>query len=135
MKPIGQFDGNKRETYLPTRHISFLHLGDVHFPDLLATPPLADHKDRGMSAAMVGAVSSTRIVEIGREITRIRQEQVNLVAIAQTGDLTTRGDVPGYEACLKFLHNALQLSDSAYWGKSENCLWFRETTTSTAVKL
>lgn len=100
---------------MPTRHISFLHLGDVHFPDLLAAKPLADHKDKGMSAAMAGVVSSTRIVEIGREITRIQKEQVNLVAIALTGDLTTRGDVPGYESCLRFLHKALQLSDRTYW--------------------
>ena len=119
---------------MPTRNISFLHLGDVHFPDLIATQPLADHKDKGMSAAMVGAVSSTRIVEISKEITRIQKEQINLVAIALTGDLTTRGDVPGYESCLKFLHKALQLSDMRT-GKTGGFLLYPETTTLTAVEL
>lgn len=100
---------------MPVRHVSFLQLGDVHFPDLLKALPLADHKDKGMSPAMVGVVSSSRIAEITRGISQIRREEEKLVAIVLTGDLTTRGDVPGYEACLNFLHGALQLSDSAYW--------------------
>jgi 3',5'-cyclic AMP phosphodiesterase CpdA len=100
---------------LPIRHLSFLHLGDIHYPDLISTSPLVDHKDKGLSTATVGAVSSTRIADIARGITRIRTEEKNLVAIVLTGDLTTKGSVPGYRECLTFLHGALQSSDIAYW--------------------
>lgn len=82
---------------------------------MLKARALVDHKDKGMSEAMVGAVGSSRIAEISRGIARIRQDEGNLVAIVLNGDLTTRGDVPGYEACLTFLHGALQLSDREYW--------------------
>lgn len=100
---------------MPIRHVSFLHLGDVHYPDLIARSPLVDHKDRGLSTAIVGAVSSTRIADIARGITRIRSEEKNLVAIVLTGDLTTKGSISGYKECLTFLHGALQLSDVNYW--------------------
>jgi 3',5'-cyclic AMP phosphodiesterase CpdA len=100
---------------LPTRHVSFLQLGDVHFPDLVSSRPLADQKDAGFSSGMVDVVSSTRIAEITRGINLIKQDEPSLVAVVLTGDLTTRGDGPGYEACLKFLYSALKLSDHAYW--------------------
>ncbi len=101
--------------YLPISHISFLQLGDVHYPDLLKASPLADHKDPGLSSATVGAVSSSRIADITRGIIRILGEEKNLVAVVLTGDLTTRGNVPGYKDCLAFLHGALQLADTVYW--------------------
>lgn len=99
---------------MPTSYISFLQLGDVHFPDLLKSPPLADVKDKGFSTAMTSSISSNRIAEIVREINKVK-EQEDLVAIILTGDLTTRGNTSGYEECLNFLHGALQLSDSLYW--------------------
>lgn len=100
---------------MPTKSVSFLQLGDVHYPDLHKARLLVDHKDKGMSAAMVGAISSSRIADITRGLARVRQEEEQIVAIAMTGDLTTAGDVSGYEACLNFLNGALQLSDHAYW--------------------
>jgi hypothetical protein len=100
---------------LSISYVSFLHLGDVHYPDLVSRLPLVDHKDRGISTATVGAISSTRVADISRGISRILKEELNLVAVVLTGDLTTKGDVPGYKECLTFLHGALQLSDEEYW--------------------
>lgn len=97
-------------------HISFLQLGDVHYPDLLASPQLVDHKDKGISLAMVGTIGASRIGEISREINRVRQNESELVAIVLNGDLTTKGDPDGYESCLSFLHKALNVSDLKYWG-------------------
>lgn len=79
---------------MPISHISFLQLGDVHYPELLTEKPLADHKDQGLSTAQVSAVSSSRIAEITRGIIRARTEEKNLVAVVLTGDLTAR------EVCL-----------------------------------
>jgi len=101
---------------LPTNKVlSFLQLGDVHYPDLVKTAPVVDHKDKGMSLAMVSAISSTRISEISRSIARVMSDEDDLIAIVLNGDLTTRGDMPGYEACLNFLQGALQLSNDSYW--------------------
>ncbi|WP_425252431.1 metallophosphoesterase family protein [Janthinobacterium sp. NFX145] len=100
---------------MPISHVSFLHLGDVHYPDLILRSQLVDHKDQGLAAATVGAVSSTRIADIARGINRIRAEEKNLVAIVLTGDLTTKGNIAGYKDCLTFLHRTLQLSDVDYW--------------------
>lgn len=100
---------------MPTSCISFLHLGDVHYPELLKARPLADHKDKGLSPAMVNTLSSSRVTEIMRGISQIRKEETNLVAVVMNGDLTTIGDVSGYKDCLTFLHNALQISDHVYW--------------------
>lgn len=100
---------------MPIRHISFLQLGDVHYPDLLTELPLADHKDRGLSPAQVSAVSSSRIAEITRGIIRARSDEQNLVAVVLTGDLTSKGNLPGYQDCLSFLHGALQIGDLGYW--------------------
>ncbi len=96
-------------------YVSFLHLGDVHYPDLISRSPLVDHKDKGLSTATVGAVSSTRVADIARGVSRVLKEEQNLVAVVITGDLTTKGDVPGYKECVTFLHSALQLSDEKYW--------------------
>jgi 3',5'-cyclic AMP phosphodiesterase CpdA len=96
------------------RHVSFLQLGDVHYPDLL-TVKTADHKDKGISSALAEAVGPSRIAAITRGISQVRADEKNLVAIVLNGDLTTRGDVGGYEACLTFLHGALELSDQEYW--------------------
>ena len=100
---------------MPISHVSFLHLGDIHYPDLILRSQVVDHKDQGMSTATVGAVSSTRIADIARGINRIRTEEKNLVAIVLTGDLTTKGNISGYKDCLSFLHRTLQLSDMDYW--------------------
>lgn len=98
-----------------TSYISFLQLGDIHYPDLVKTHPLVDHKDKGISTLMASAVSSSRVAEITRGINQIRQDEANLVAVILTGDLTTKGNNSGYKECLTFLHGALQLSDEKYW--------------------
>lgn len=100
---------------LRTSCISFLQLGDIHYPELIKARPLADLKDKGLSEDMISAISSSRIAEVMRGVNQVRRDEVNLVAVVLSGDLTTIGDVDGYRDCLTFLHNALQLADSSYW--------------------
>lgn len=98
-----------------TRCVSFLQLGDIHYPELLKARPLVDAKDKGLSADMIGAVSSSRITEVMRGINQVRKDEASLVAVVLTGDLTTIGNVVGYKDCLTYLHAALQATDHTYW--------------------
>jgi len=100
---------------LLTTCISFLQLGDIHYPELVKAAPLVDPKDKGLSGAMIGALSSSRVAEVMRGINQARKADDNLVAVVLTGDLTTIGDLSSYKDCLTFLHNTLQLSDATYW--------------------
>lgn len=100
---------------LSTRQISFLHLGDIHYPDLLGAAPLVDHKDQGVSGGAVQAIASSRIAEIAREVDRIRRTEVDLAAVIQTGDLTSKGNEDGYRKCLSFLRSVLKIEDAGYW--------------------
>ena len=105
----------KREQTLPAECLSFLHLGDIHFPELMNAHLLADHKDKGISNELAGRIGSTRLAEISRGMEEIRKNELRLVAIISTGDLTTKGDLAGYRDCLNFLGGALNLSDDKYW--------------------
>jgi 3',5'-cyclic AMP phosphodiesterase CpdA len=82
---------------------------------MLAADPLADHKDRGISAAAANVVSSSRMADVVRRISLVRQKEPELTAILLCGDLTTKGCLDGYKSCLNFLRQSLLLSDQEYW--------------------
>lgn len=97
------------------RTISLVHIGDVHYPDLLSEGPLADVKDRGLAPTKVDALVSTRVAEVTRALRDAVFASPDVRAVIHTGDLTTRGDISGYESGLRFLESALHLGDSSKW--------------------
>jgi predicted phosphodiesterase len=95
--------------------ISVIQVGDVHYPDLLTAPTLADVKDDGLCPSKVDAISSTRIAEIARSLQETLVSHPNISAVVLCGDITTRGKLDGYRNGLTFLQSALKLGDADIW--------------------
>lgn len=79
-----------------------LQVGDLHYPEWRTLPNRTDLKDKGFSSTLATSISSASIQVVLRRIAkRVYERSYDYVCLV--GDLTTNGDLPGYEAALKQL--------------------------------
>lgn len=95
--------------------IRLLQLGDIHFPDAKAAAQAVDNKDAGIPSNLVQAISFNGLEQVIREILRVREGANQPLGLLLCGDLTTGGDVAGYEDCLKYLAKSLEIDDASVW--------------------
>lgn len=89
------------------KRIRILQLGDVHLPDHQSMT-IADLQDDNFPPRLTDAISPSRLQAVLRKASeRIRDAE----CIALCGDLTSRGDRKGYEACIDYLIEALDLHE------------------------
>ncbi len=86
--------------------LKVLHIGDIHFPDA-RDESLSDIADPGFPTAVAGLTRLKPLMLVARKLTAVLDEKPH--ALLFTGDLTSRGDTVGYELCLKYLNDILNL--------------------------
>lgn len=80
---------------LPT--LSFLHIGDVHWPGLLQSKSALDLKDKGFSPGVSQRITTDPATVVRR---RLLVEIPKTDAVLLMGDLTTKGELDAYQAFL-----------------------------------
>ena len=85
--------------------IRILHLGDVHYDEAKQISSM-DLKDPNVPVSVIEAATIKPLQAVVRAVTKI-----SLDGIAIAGDLTTNGDLGVYKDCVRFLTEALNLSE------------------------
>lgn len=92
--------------------------GDVHYPDAKSGSALADIKDKAMPPPFVDAVVPHKLQNVIRALTKLCQPNKHgerLNGILFCGDLTSIGDGSGYQECVEYLNNVLELTNANVW--------------------
>src|SRR5260221_1390869 len=82
-----------------------LHIGDIHYPDA-CSERLADVKDSGFPAHLAESSSLKPLELVVRRL--LSEIESGYDGILFSGDLTCRGDIGGYEECLRYLLPAIE---------------------------
>lgn len=90
--------------------INFIHIGDIHFPDNY-NKHILDHKDKGLGTEFVESISPNPFQKVSRELARV-YGKCDVRAVLFSGDLTSRGNVSGYEACVDHFVKLLAIDDA-----------------------
>ena len=88
--------------------IRILQIGDVHFPEGMSQAASADIKDDGVAESLTKNITSGTFIESVRRMVEVA-ETGNVDFLAFMGDLTSRGDLSQYSACVKYLSNLLRM--------------------------
>ena len=84
-------------------------MGDVHFPDGMNQSASADIKDDGISESLTGSITSSTFIESAQRMIQVAEsEKIDFIAFM--GDLTSRGNLRQYTACVEYFHNLLRLN-------------------------
>jgi hypothetical protein len=98
--------------------VSVIQMSDVHYPD--TSERSVDWKDKGFPLTLGTAISVHPLQTVLRELLNVvGAKKDSLAALLFCGDLTSEGDLEGYQRCLEHLDQALQLSQSAVWSKNQ----------------
>jgi hypothetical protein len=97
------------------KSIKLLLVGDIHYPDVKSALAIADYKDTAYPSDLAKISIPDKLQNVAREISRLRDDDECIAGILLCGDLTTHGDLDGYRDCVKYLNEALRLSDSTIW--------------------
>ncbi len=89
------------------KSVRLLQLGDVHYPDAI-TETLADLKDPSFPSGFADQMLLNPLQRVLRTAAKEHQDEA-FDGILLCGDLTTRGDVPGYEHCVDWLNKVFSL--------------------------
>lgn len=91
------------------RSLKLLALGDIHYPEFRSSS-LVDYKDKSVPSPLVAAVSPDKLQTVARQVCRVIADDT-ISAVLICGDLTSWGDIDGYERCLEYLDGLLSLRD------------------------
>lgn len=89
--------------------IDVILIGDIHFPQSKLD---LDYKDDAISAEYAASVSTCPLRPVIDQVARLGE---TADAIMFCGDLTTLGDVDGYQECVDWLERSLQLKSEGLW--------------------
>lgn len=92
--------------------LTIFQVGDIHFPDHDALD--ADVKDSSFPASIVRATTTSELQAATRSLLGELGREPNAVLVI-SGDLTSRGNLEGYQNCVAFLEEAFLLSDLGKW--------------------
>jgi len=92
------------------RSIEALHIGDVHYPDT-QIETIAASKDATFPPAVAQVIQMPPLRAVARKIAALVEHKPDVLLF--TGDITTRGNVSGYQDCLKYLNELLNFRK---WG-------------------
>jgi len=106
LPPVPARDGEIRSTVVAYR---LLQIGDIHFPDWSKIGKDIDQKDMGLSKPFARVLARDPIQTVLRDITlRVHGDRYD--AITLMGDLTSWGDLTGYETILSRLSGLLDIT-------------------------
>ena len=95
--------------------LKFIQLGDIHLPDVKSLTN-TDSKDDGFPTSLANIIGLNPLQAVMREVVHFcEKERHSIAAILICGDLTSRGDLAGYQECLNYLQSNLRLATSTVW--------------------
>lgn len=98
------------------RRLKLIQIGDIHLPEAKLMPSLVDWKDGAFPSKLGEVISTTPMHSVMRQLLSfIENERQSIAGILVCGDLTSRGDLHGYENCLNYLERTLQITQSSLW--------------------
>jgi len=98
--------------------LKLLQIGDIHYPDAKSGSGLADIKDKAMPSTLVDSLVPHKLQNVVRALTKLCQPEKNekrVNGILFCGDLTSMGNASGYQECVRYLSEVLELSNPAVW--------------------
>lgn len=78
--------------------IKIIHIGDVHYPDSY-NKHIVDMKDKGIDKGFIEKITPNPFERVSKEIIKVIKSD-DIKGILLSGDLTTRGNLAGYESCV-----------------------------------
>jgi len=84
--------------------LKLVQIGDIHFPES-STEAVSDVKDGGFPSAVAEKISLRPLQCVMRALAKELESQPQ--AILFCGDLTSKGNVSGYGACLRYLKDLI----------------------------
>lgn len=98
------------------RSIRLIQIGDIHYPEAKADASHIDHKDHALSGGLVQASAPLpKLQSVLRKVCQLCAKPYFVQSLLFCGDLTTRGDLAGYQECLDHLNRCLSLADPHRW--------------------
>lgn len=93
--------------------VRILHIGDIHYPE--HRNETAIHlKDAGFPRPVRNAITPHDLTTSVRGMTLLLQKR-NIHGVLLSGDLTSWGDLTGYDACVRYMADALGVSEKDRW--------------------
>ena len=92
--------------------VRIIHIGDIHYPEADEDRFLVDRKDTGVPAGWIRRFSPDKVKQVSEAIV---DQSETADAVLFSGDLTSRASMVGYHDCLKYLIQALRLTDASLW--------------------
>ncbi len=100
--------------------LTLIQISDLHMPRLIGEPSNIDWKDKGFPKQLGQIIVTPRWQSVMRElIDYIENNRHSIGGIIICGDLTDKGDLSGYENCLTYLNETLQIADEQRWQKNQ----------------
>lgn len=98
------------------RSIRLIQIGDVHYPEAKADGSHIDYKDHALSEGLVQASAPLpKLQSVLRKVCQLCDKPDFVHALLLCGDLTTRGDLAGYQECVAHFNRCLSLADPHRW--------------------
>jgi len=88
--------------------LRIIQVGDVHLPEAAMSRRPVDSKDNRFPAELRNVIAAPPTKRVFQAIYKLIEDQ-QLSALLFMGDLTDVGKLDGYQACARFIRNALQL--------------------------
>jgi len=88
-----------------------IQIGDVHFPDHNEGSATVDNKDPALSGTFARAIGASPFQQSLRSLIKVLGAK-EFSAVAFMGDLTSYGEVSGYEECVKLFAKSFRLSSA-----------------------
>jgi hypothetical protein len=96
------------------RKLKLLQVGDIHYPDA-ADVKLADHRDKQVPESLVGVVSAKPLQNAMRAVVQLCEQDPDIAGILLCGDLTSYGDLKGYQDCVEYLRRNIGAGSHGKW--------------------
>jgi hypothetical protein len=90
-----------------------LQLGDIHFPEW-KNSRIGDIQDSGAPSALVSAVCPNRLQAAVRKVLEVIKSS-KVCCLLFCGDLTSRGNLTEYGACVRYLDQVLDIANADRW--------------------
>jgi len=96
------------------KQINLIVVGDIHFPESVSCR-FADQKDDGVADRLISTASPTPLKTVMRTLASACQNPNDIQGILFCGDLTSRGEIASYQACVDYLNANLDLQNRHRW--------------------
>jgi 3',5'-cyclic AMP phosphodiesterase CpdA len=97
------------------RIVKLLHVGDLHYPDLVGQNENLDLSDKGFPGVLRTRLATHPSQSVAREMARLLDRDTSIKSILICGDITSKGNLDGFRRGLSWLAAQLRLENRDMW--------------------